>query len=121
MANTIDARPRGPNQPRSDRGVSRVCAEHCDRDRQRPYHGQAEQRVQDQLPTQFAERGAEQDGSEDHEGDAVEDVAHLLTEESADRASSVPGRLLHTGRSRQAGSQRAVPTFLESTRMRRRW
>ena len=45
-----------------------------------PRDGQAEHRVEHELPAQLVERGAEQDGPEEHEGDAVEHVADVLAE-----------------------------------------
>ena len=56
------------------------CPEHRDRDREHPDEREAEDRVQRELPAQLAERGSEQDGPEEHEGDAVEHVPDLLAE-----------------------------------------
>ena len=54
---------------------------------------EAEDRVQGQFPAQLAERGPEQDGAEEHEGDPVEHGAHLLAE---------PVELLRVAAQRQA-------------------
>ena len=70
-AKTIEARPRGPNQPMKPRVGSRLSvpsiaiATGTD-----THNGQAEDRVEDEVPAQLAERGPEQDRREDDEGDA---------------------------------------------------
>ena len=77
-AKTIEARPRGPNQPRKPTVGGRAGAEHRERDREHAHHGEAEHRVERQVPAHVAERGPEQDGAEEQERDAVEQAAELL-------------------------------------------
>ena len=60
-AKTIDAAPRGPNQPRNAtvRAV-RPCPDHRDRHRQHAHQSEAQHRVERDAPREIAERRAEQ-------------------------------------------------------------
>ena len=81
-ANTIDASPRGPNQPRNatvgrlapDPSIARANGNHA-------HHRQAEKRIQDDLGGEIVEHRHEHDGAEEDEGDRAEQAARLLEEE----------------------------------------
>ena len=80
-AKTIDARPRGPNQPRKPT-VGRLApgAEHGDADRDEPDEREAEGGVEHDRDGRRAERRLEHDGTEDEEGHGVEQASELLDE-----------------------------------------
>ena len=88
-AKTIEARPRGPNQPtNADRLSAGAAAQQRDGDREHPHEREAEHRVEDDAPGQLAERWSEQDGAEGDERHAVEQPTELLVE----RGDARPGR-----------------------------
>ena len=79
--NTIEARPRGPNQPRNatvgrcafDPHIASATGSHA-------HHGEAEHRVERHLPGEVAERGPQEDRAEEEERDRVEQPAGLVEE-----------------------------------------
>ena len=81
-AKTIDARPRGPNQPRKatvgrlapDPSIARTDGKHAN-------ERQAEKRIQDDLGGDVVEHGHEHDGAEEDERDCPEQAACLLEQE----------------------------------------
>ena len=81
-ANTIDASPRGPNQPRKatvgrrapDPSIAR-------RDGNHPNERQAEQRIEDDCAGEVVEHGHEHDGAEEDERRCTEQAAGLFEEE----------------------------------------
>ena len=77
-AKTMEASPRGPNQPmKAASGGARACRQ-ATRDGRHPHDGQAEHGIEPDRPGQRAERGPEQHGPEDEEGDGVQGAAELL-------------------------------------------
>ena len=80
-AKTIDAAPRGPNQPTKRHGrPARSGAEHREGNREHAHDGQAEHRVERDLPREVVQCGTEEHGSEDDERHGCEDGAGLLRE-----------------------------------------
>jgi hypothetical protein len=79
-ANTMDASPRGPNQPRKPTVGGRARAPHRDRDGDHAHEREAEDRVQRELPAELGQCGPEQEGAEEHERRTVEHGAYLLRE-----------------------------------------
>ena len=78
-AKTIDASPRGPNQPEEgDRRRPCVRSEQRERDGEHANDGQADHRVQRDLPRQVVQSGAEDDRAEDEEGDGVQELPALV-------------------------------------------
>ena len=72
-ANTMEASPRGPNQPmNATGGRSGVGAQQCEGNGQHSYDGQAEDRVDHDLPGHLLECWAEQHRPEGQEGHAVQ-------------------------------------------------
>ena len=90
-AKTIDAAPRGPNQPTNATvGLPRSGAEHGDRDREHADDGQAEHGVERDLPCEVVQCGTEEHGSEDDERHGCEDGTGLLRELGDIAAAMLP-------------------------------
>ena len=64
----------------SHRRHTSVRAHHRDRDGQHSHDGEAEDRVEGELPADLTQRGSEQDRPEEDECDPVEHASHLLGE-----------------------------------------
>ena len=80
--NTIDASPRGPNHPANQTvGRARPAPTERHRDGQHPHHRQAQGRVQEDLPRQFAEQRTQEHGPEPEEGDLRQQRSQVLGEQ----------------------------------------
>ena len=92
IAKTIEASPRGPNQPTKPTvGRAGACPEERDRNREQPNEGEAEDGIAGDRPGGDAERGPEQHGAEDDEGRRPEQRAELL-EQVADLAADAAAK-----------------------------
>jgi hypothetical protein len=92
-AKTIDARPRGPNQPRKARvGLRAARPDHGDRDRDQADNRQAENGVEGNRPGHVSEHRPEQHGAEDDERHRVEDLSELLDQMPDLAAAASPDR-----------------------------
>src|SRR3954451_851025 len=71
-ANTIEASPRGPNQPRyATVGGARPAAHHGDRDRHHAHDRETQQRVQGHLPGRPLDERPNERRAEHHERECV--------------------------------------------------
>ena len=81
-ANTIDARPRGPNQPRKATvGGLAPDREHCQGDGNDADERQAQERIENDSAGEVVENRYEHDGAEQNERDRTENATGLLEEE----------------------------------------
>ena len=91
-AKTIEAAPRGPNHARNATVGRRAPVPSSEiGDGEHAHDGEAEDRVQGDLPRDVSESGAEEDGAEDDERDGREDGARLL-DEVRDLAAPAPAQ-----------------------------
>ena len=90
MVKTIDASPRGPNQPTNATVRGLAWVKERDGDRQHAHHGQTENAVEGGAPGQFGKHRSDDCRAEDEERHARESVV------GADRklGSAVPSRAL---------------------------
>ena len=95
-----------------DGGASGSAPEHRDRDRDHPDEGEAQSRVQGDLPREVAQRRAEQHGAEDDEGHGREDGAGLLDEMGDVPAPPAP----KAAEDRAADERRDEPRALDGLR-----
>src|SRR6187402_340516 len=87
--------PRPEPAEEGSRRRSGAGAEQREGDRQHAHDGEAEQRVEPDLPRQVAERGPQQYGSEDDEGDRGEHGSGLLEQIRDLTAAATPEPAVH--------------------------
>ena len=111
-AKTIDAAPRGPNQPRkADRRPPRARSQHRDRNRDHADEREAEDRVERDLPVEVADRRPEEHRAEEDERHGGKDGAGLLYE-VGHLAAAVPAHTAESSATDERGDEARSPDRL---------